>query len=62
MSSLPRFVPSLGCRLPHFVPSLQVGPQPTTFGGQRRLIGHRDEPLLLEVVLARVRPATGGPS
>ena len=34
--------------------ALQVGPQPTTFGGQRRLIGHRNEPLLLEVVMERV--------
>ncbi|KAG2485435.1 hypothetical protein HYH03_015814 [Edaphochlamys debaryana] len=35
----------------------KVGPRPATFGGQRRLIGHRDEPLLFEAELVRVRTA-----
>lgn len=39
---------------------VQVGPQPVTFGGQRRLAAHRDEPLLLEVLLSRVRPVAQG--
>ncbi|GLC35668.1 hypothetical protein PLESTF_001662800 [Pleodorina starrii] len=33
----------------------KVGPRPDTFGGQRRLVGHRDEPLLFEAELVRVR-------
>lgn len=32
---------------------VQVGPRPPTFGGQRRLAAHRDEPLLFEVQLVR---------
>ncbi|KAG1654333.1 hypothetical protein FOA52_013732 [Chlamydomonas sp. UWO 241] len=38
----------------------KVGLAPQTFGGQRRLIGHREEPLLLEVLLVRVRPQQAG--
>ncbi len=34
----------------------QVGPRPDTFGGTRRLVGHREEPLLFEAELVRVRP------
>ncbi len=37
----------------------QVGPRPETFGGQRRLVGHRDEPLLFELELVRVRQQQG---
>lgn len=37
----------------------QVGPRPDTFGGTRRLVGHRDEPLLLEVELLNAKPAEG---
>ncbi|GIL92722.1 hypothetical protein Vretimale_11763 [Volvox reticuliferus] len=33
----------------------KVGPRPDTFGGQRRLAGHKDEPLLFEAELIRVR-------
>jgi hypothetical protein len=35
-------------------------PIPTTFGGQRRLAAHGDEPLLLEVELVRVQPSQRG--
>lgn len=34
-----------------------VSPRPETFGGTRRLAGHRDEPLLLEVELLKAKPA-----
>ncbi|GAX77846.1 hypothetical protein CEUSTIGMA_g5288.t1 [Chlamydomonas eustigma] len=37
----------------------KVGPRPNTFGGQRRLLGYLNEPLLLEVVLSRVIDAAG---
>ncbi|GFR44958.1 hypothetical protein Agub_g6268, partial [Astrephomene gubernaculifera] len=37
----------------------KVGPRPDTFGGRRRLSGHRGEPLLLEVELVRVLGAVG---
>ncbi|PNH10675.1 Peptidyl-prolyl cis-trans isomerase FKBP16-1, chloroplastic [Tetrabaena socialis] len=37
----------------------KVGPRPDTFGGQRRLAGHRDEPLLFEAELVRVRGTAG---
>lgn len=37
-----------------------VGPRPDTFGGGRRLIGHRAETLLLEAELIKVIPADGG--
>ncbi|KAG2426955.1 hypothetical protein HXX76_012740 [Chlamydomonas incerta] len=33
----------------------KVGPRPDTFGGGRRLEGHKDEPLLFEAELVRVR-------
>ncbi|KAG2450904.1 hypothetical protein HYH02_004736 [Chlamydomonas schloesseri] len=35
----------------------KVGPRPDTFGGGRRLEGHKDEPLLFEAELVRVRTA-----
>ena len=38
----------------------QVGPRPDTFGGQRRLVGRRDEPLLFEAELVRVRQQPQG--
>jgi hypothetical protein len=34
----------------------RVQPIPPSFGGKRRLAAHRDEPLLLEVQVLRVRP------
>lgn len=49
-----------GDAMPLLTPCLrqgQVGPQPRTFGGQRRLVNHREEPLLLEVDLRRVAPS-----
>lgn len=47
---------SRACPPPCQTPSRQVGPRPDTFGGQRRLVGHREEPLLFEAELVRVRP------
>ncbi|EFJ40481.1 hypothetical protein VOLCADRAFT_108144 [Volvox carteri f. nagariensis] len=38
----------------------KVGPRPDTFGGQRRLVGHKDEPLLFEAELVRVRQQLPG--
>jgi hypothetical protein len=34
--------------------ALQTGPQPPSFGGQRRLATHRNEALLFEADLVRV--------
>ncbi|GMH40179.1 hypothetical protein BSKO_08083 [Bryopsis sp. KO-2023] len=34
----------------------KVGPRPDNFGGTRRLVGHRDEPLLLEIELFKAKP------
>ncbi|KAL6754716.1 hypothetical protein V8C86DRAFT_2694997 [Haematococcus lacustris] len=36
----------------------RVGPPPTSFGASRRLAAHRDEALLLEIVLLRVSPGS----
>jgi hypothetical protein len=42
---------------PWLLRTAQAGPRPDSFGAQRRLAAHRDEPLLFEAELVRVREA-----
>lgn len=39
------------------VAAAQVGPKPPSFGAQRRLVAHKDEPLLFEAELVKVKEA-----